>query len=125
MLAAQGADLRAFNLKLVLDHTSPVAMEVAAEASGFVTGCDARIIGEVIRDMGGGRITKDSVINYDVGVDRLVKPGDRIEKGFPLARLHCQDEASAQKGCARLKTAFLISKSRRRGTKLLADIVEL
>ena len=43
MLAAQGADLAAFNRKLALDHTAPVVVELKAPASGFVSRCDARI----------------------------------------------------------------------------------
>ena len=80
MLVAQGADLGAFNKKLALDTTAPVIIELKAEKPGFVAKCDARIIGEVIRDLGGGRLTKDSAINYDVGVDQIAKPGERVEK---------------------------------------------
>ena len=35
MLAAQGADLAAFNRKLALDHTAPVVVELKAPASGL------------------------------------------------------------------------------------------
>ena len=37
MLAAQGADLDAFNKKLTHDHTAPVVMELNASHDGFVT----------------------------------------------------------------------------------------
>src|SRR5205807_8751738 len=67
-----------FNQKLTLDHTAPAVLEVKASKEGFVSRCDARIIGEVVRDLGGGRLTKDSVINYDVGVDQLAKPDDKM-----------------------------------------------
>ena len=56
MLIAQGADLGAFNKKLAFDHTAPVVAELKAEKPGFVAKCDARLIGEVIRDLGGGRL---------------------------------------------------------------------
>ncbi|MGO9001087.1 MAG: thymidine phosphorylase, partial [Limisphaerales bacterium] len=79
MLVAQGADLTAFSKKLALDHTAPVVVELKAEKSGFVSRCDARIIGEVIRDLGGGRLTKESGINYDVGIDRLAKLGEAVQ----------------------------------------------
>ena len=57
-----------------------MVVELKAEKSGFVSRCDARIIGEVIRDLGGGRLTKESGINYDVGIDRLAKPGEAVEE---------------------------------------------
>jgi thymidine phosphorylase len=75
MLIAQGADLNAFNKKLALDHTAPVVLEIKADRGGSISKCDARIVGEVIHDLGGGRLTKESVIDHDVGVDQLAKPG--------------------------------------------------
>ncbi len=112
MLVAQGADLDAFNKKLALDHTAPVVLEIKADRSGLVSKCDARIVGEVIRDLGGGRLTKESVINYDVGVDRLAKPGERVEKSATLCRVHAADRAQAAAAGARLKAAFQLSARR-------------
>jgi thymidine phosphorylase len=66
-------------------------------------------VGEVIRELGGGRLTKESVIHPDVGVDRLMKAGMAVPKGAILARVHAADEASAKRACARLQTAFVFS----------------
>jgi pyrimidine-nucleoside phosphorylase len=123
MIAAQGADLKAFNRKLALDSTAKVVAEVKADQSGYVSKCDARIIGEVIRDLGGGRLTKESAINYDVGVDRLAKPGERIEKAGVLCRVHAADAASARTAVGRLKTAFEISPSRPVSQPLVLEII--
>jgi pyrimidine-nucleoside phosphorylase len=125
MLAAQGADLAAFNRKLALDHTAPVVVELKASASGFVSGCDARILGEVVRDLGGGRFTKESGINYDVGVDAIAKPGEVIKAGGVLTRIHAADRAQADAACARLKTAFAISAQPPAAQPLIAEIIEL
>src|SRR5258705_7018058 len=95
MLAAQGADLQAFRRKLEQDHTAPVVVEINAQKAGWLAKCDARIIGEIIRDLGGGRITKESRINYDVGIDRLLKPGDPVQKNSVLARIHAADTEQA------------------------------
>jgi pyrimidine-nucleoside phosphorylase len=125
MLAAQGADLAALSRKLALDHTAPVVVELKATASGFVSRCDARILGEAIRDLGGGRFTKESGINYDVGVDALAKPGEAIQAGAVLARIHAADHAQADAACARLKTAFGISAKNPVAEPLIAEIIEL
>ena len=109
MIVAQGADLKAFNQKLALDSTAPVVVELKSGKSGYISKCDARIIGEVIRDLGGGRLTKDSAINYDVGVDRIAKPGERVEKSGALCRVHAANAAQAGAAAERLKTAFEIS----------------
>jgi len=123
MLAAQGADLPAFDRKLALDHTAPVVVEFKAPASGFVSGCNARVIGEVVRDLGGGRFTKESEINYEVGVDALVKPGEAVQAGEVLARVHAADQTLAEAACARLKNAFEVSAQSPALQPLIADII--
>jgi len=123
MLAAQGADLAAFDRKLALDHTAPVVVELNATASGFVSRCDARIVGEVVRDLGGGRFTKESAINYDVGLDCLAKSGEPIRTGEVLARVHASDRAQAEAACARLKKAFVISTEPITPKPLIAEIL--
>ncbi len=109
MIVAQGADLAAFNRKLARDFTARTVAELKASRGGFISSCDARLIGEVIRDLGGGRLTKDSVIDYDVGVDQIAKPGERVKAGDVLARIHAADRSQAQAGCALLKAAFAIT----------------
>jgi pyrimidine-nucleoside phosphorylase len=123
MLTAQGAHLAAVNRKLALDHTAPVVIEVKADASGFVSRCDARILGEAIRDLGGGRFTKESGINYDVGVDAIAKPGESIQAGDVLARVHAADQAQADAACARLKTGFGISVQPPAAQPLIAETI--
>jgi len=124
MIAAQGADLKALNRKLALDHTAPVVVELKAEKAGFVSRCNARLIGEVIRDLGGGRLTKESIINYDVGVDQIAKPGEAVQKGSVLARVHATDSASASAAVTRLKTAFEVSSKRPGRTPLVAEVIQ-
>jgi len=124
MLAAQGADLEAFARKLALDHTAPEVMELRSPASGYVTRCDARVLGEVVRDLGGGRFTKESGINYDVGVDALVKPGEAVSAGDLLARVHAADPAQASAACARLKSALEIRAQPPAAQPLIAQTIE-
>jgi len=123
MIVAQGADLHAFNKKLALDHTAPVIVELKAEKPGFIAKCDARLIGEVIRDLGGGRLTKESAINYDVGIARLAKPGEAVQKNSVLARIHAADRAQAEAGAARVKSAFEISTRRSTITRLVHAVI--
>ena len=124
MLLAQGANLEVLNRKLALDHTASEVLELKAAKPGFVSRCDARIIGEVVRDLGGGRVTKDSVINYEVGVDQIAKPGDHIKKDSVLARVHAPNNPHAEIASGRLMTAFEISSSRPRLKPLLADTIK-
>ncbi len=123
MIAAQGADLKAFSRKLALDSTAKTVVELKAEKSGFVSKCDARVIGEVIRDLGGGRLMKESAINYDVGVDQIAKPGERVEKSGVLCRVHAANSAAARAASIRLKNAFEISTQPPRAIPLVVGII--
>ncbi|HWD94193.1 MAG TPA: thymidine phosphorylase [Verrucomicrobiae bacterium] len=123
MLAAQGADLAAFNQKLARDHIAPVTIEVKPSRSGFVLRCDARIVGEIVRDLGGGRLTKDSAINYDIGLDQLAKPGEGVDRDGILARVHAADRQQADYAAARLKTAIELSGKKTKTPRLIAEII--
>jgi pyrimidine-nucleoside phosphorylase len=124
MLLAQGADLAAFERKLALDHTAPVVVELKASRSGFMARCDARILGEVIRDLGGGRLTKTSVVNHDVGVDQIKKPGDPVQAGTVLARIHAADAAQAESARLRLLKAFVVEDAPPTVGDLVVKVIE-
>jgi pyrimidine-nucleoside phosphorylase len=124
MIVAQGANLAAFKRKLTLDRTAPAVAELKASRSGFVSKCDAKLIGKVIRDLGAGRLTKESVINYDVGLDRIAKPGEPAKTGDTLARIHAADRRQVNAARARLKTAFEISARPPRPVPLLLEVIK-
>ena len=123
MLVSQGADLAAFNHKLARDHTAPVVMELKASHNGFVSRCDARIIGEVIRDLGGGRLHHESAVNFDVGLDRIAKPGDAVKAGAVLARIHAAGRTPAIVAHRRLKLAFEVSRRRPARVRLVSQVI--
>jgi len=123
MIKAQGADLNGFCEKLRRDSTAKIVVEVEAGESGFISQCDARIIGVVIRDLGGGRLTKESAINYDVGVDQMAKPGARVKRGDVLCRVHANDIAQAKAAAAQLQTAFALTPKRPLPAPLVVEVI--
>jgi thymidine phosphorylase len=106
MLAAQGVDLVACERKRVRDHTASVVQEIRSDREGFIVQCNPRVIGEIIRDLGGGRLTKKTILNPEVGIDELAKPGEHVRAGSLLARVHAAAAAQAEAAAARLQTAF-------------------
>jgi len=124
MLAAQGAELDNYQRKLLREVSAPVVAELTATKAGIVSRCDARIIGEVVRDLGGGRLQKDTVLNYDVGVDRLAKPGDRVSIGSLLARVHAQEHRAAAMAQSKLRSAFDISNEPPTITSRIQEIIQ-
>jgi pyrimidine-nucleoside phosphorylase len=125
MLLAQGADLEQFNRKLKHDRTAPVVKEMAAEGDGYVSRCNARVIGEAVRDLGGGRLTKETMINPDVGVDMIAAPGDVVSFGSVLCRVHAANEQDAALALARLASAFGVSEMYEKPAQLIERVIEM
>ena len=123
MLRAQGADLDAFVAKLAKDQTAPAMVDLKASRSGFLSQADARIIGEAVRDLGGGRMTKDSKIDYDVGIDQMAALGENLRAGAILCRIHARTEEQANDASARLLTAFQISGEPVRPTARVVEVI--
>jgi pyrimidine-nucleoside phosphorylase len=111
MLRAQGTDVAAFTEKLTRDHTAPVVLEVKAPRAGFVARADARILGEVVRDLGGGRMTKEAAVDFDVGLDHLIAVSEAVKQGTQLCRIHARTQAEAEGVVVRVESAFEISET--------------
>jgi len=106
LVAAQGGDVAVFREQLKQDHIAPVVSDLVTGKEGFIAQCDAQLVGEIVRDLGGGRLTKDSVIHPAVGVDQLAKPGDAFDRKSTLARVHARTETEAEAALARLGKVF-------------------
>ncbi len=87
MVAAQGGDLDAA-------RTVSPATEVTAPGSGFVSAIDAERLGEAVIAMRGGRQQMGDAIDYSTGFEMLVRLGDRVETGQPLACLFAPQEVA-------------------------------
>ena len=106
LIVAQGGDVEAFRKQLKQDHTAPIVRDLVTTDEGFIAHCDAQLLGEVVRDLGGGRLTKDSVIHPAVGVDQLAKPGDAFGRKSTLVRVHARTETESEEALARLRKVF-------------------
>lgn len=83
-VAAQGGDAEALESLAV----SGAVREVVAPGGGYVSGFDALSIGRAALTLGAGRERKTDTVDYSVGVEALVKVGQEIEAGQPVARLY-------------------------------------
>jgi pyrimidine-nucleoside phosphorylase len=72
---------------------SATVREVRAPRAGHVTGFAALGVGRAALALGAGRKKKSDRIDPAAGVELLAKPGDRVERGDPVARLHGDREA--------------------------------
>jgi pyrimidine-nucleoside phosphorylase len=96
MIQAQGGDARVVADRSRLEVASQ-QLVVEAPRDGFVTRADALAIGLAGVAMGAGRTRADQAVDHAVGILVEAKPGARVSKGQPLARVlvWTKDEAAA------------------------------
>jgi pyrimidine-nucleoside phosphorylase len=101
MVRAQGGNL---------DAPRPVAPEnmVVANRSGYIASIDTEQLGLTIVELGGGRKKVGDVVDHSVGIEMLVRHGDRVVSGQPLLRIFAEPAAAASVGNAVLD-AFDVS----------------
>lgn len=85
-------------------------MEVSAPEGGYVQGVNAESIGSACMKLGGGRETKDSVIDLSVGIILKKKTGDFVKEGETLAVVHANDRAKGEDAVAAAKGAYAIGR---------------
>ena len=86
-----------------------VVRPFTAPSGGFVSRIDARIVGETVREMGGGRFGKDDAIDPSAGVVFHKKRGDEVAPGEPLLEIHASSDDAARSAARRLEEAVGIS----------------
>ena len=88
---------------------APVQMEVPSPARGYVRHIAATDVGLVSMRLGGGRATKDSVIDHSVGIVLRKKVDEPVTAGESLATIHAADEAAARRAVAELAACYTIT----------------
>lgn len=115
MVKSHGGDLDAA-------RDRETASDVVADQSGYVSKINTNRIGLAVIEMGGGRKKMGDPINHASGVEFLVRIGDKIEAGQPIAKLFCE---SAAKEYARelISASVSISDSPVDAQKLIVETV--
>ena len=108
IVAAQGGDIRQLENPKLLPQAK-YRHEVLASEGGIVSSCDVRELGLAIVELGGGRRRSSDRVNPAVGLSRLKRVGDAIEKGEPFAVIHSESEDKAKSVAGRISSAFSLS----------------
>jgi pyrimidine-nucleoside phosphorylase len=120
MAKAQGGDPRAIHDPTRLP-AAKARVPVPAPRAGFVTDIDALELGLTAVAMGAGRTRADQKVDPAVGIELEAKPGDRVQKGAPLAWLHVQSKSAAPQLVERVQAAFELGTKPPRARKLVID----
>jgi thymidine phosphorylase len=82
-----------------------------APRAGVVAAVEPRAVGKGIIALGGGRTRVDDPVDPAVGFYITARPGDRVERGEPVATVHARDAAGLAAGRAALAAALRIAEA--------------
>tara|TARA_Y100001934_G_scaffold229017_1_gene275781 strand:- start:11635 stop:12942 length:1308 start_codon:yes stop_codon:yes gene_type:complete len=124
MISAQGGDVDEFRKQLAENSLAPVVREYIVPDEGFISRVDALKLGEIVRDLGGGRLNKNTGIDHRVGLDQIAKPGEPFGVNSVFARVHARTDEDAERALAGLADAFAFEANPVDVPPLIAEIVE-
>lgn len=103
--------------------TAAFEKEVSASQDGYVAAIRSDEIGIASMILGGGRQTKDSVIDLAVGVIVHKKIGDRVRKGDTIATIYANDQSKMQSAIDHIIGAYHYSEEQPAPSKLIKGII--
>ncbi|MDF2487130.1 MAG: pdp [Herbinix sp.] len=121
-ISAQGGDNKPVYDTSLFQKAS-IAYELEAPEDGFVTYIHTDEVGMTSLVLGGGRETKESVIDLSVGIKIHKKLGDAVIKGETLATLYANDNNKLQEAKKRLLSAYVIGTTKPAKPKYVYAVV--
>ncbi|MCM1387757.1 MAG: pyrimidine-nucleoside phosphorylase [Bacillus sp. (in: Bacteria)] len=119
---AQGGDAAAVYDTSLLPRAS-IVEEILSEKEGYIEKIICDEIGVCSLILGGGRETKESVIDLSVGLILHKKVGDYVKKGEPLAAIHANDRQKLEAAKERFLKAYHYSDTPIAPKTLIKEII--
>lgn len=107
IIRAQGGNERVMDNPDMLPRAAHI-QEFRANTNGFVTRCDAKLLGLACNALGAGRNRVDDVIDPAVGIYLEKKLGDRVVRRDVLCRIHWNDEMRLRNALPLIEQAYEI-----------------
>ncbi len=82
---------------------------INSKSQGVITDFDTQKIGRAVQILGGGRETKDSIIDPFVGIVLNKKLGEEVDKNTSIFTVYANDEMKYNESCKKLYEAVTIS----------------
>ncbi|MDP1669955.1 thymidine phosphorylase [Phaeovulum sp.] len=102
---------------------APVTRPVPAPRPGFVTAIDGSALGQTVVRLGGGRLVGTDRVNPSVGLSRLSRIGDEVDRGEALAFVHAATDAAADAAVTAVAAAYALAAEAPREPKLVVERV--
>jgi pyrimidine-nucleoside phosphorylase len=91
--------------------------------SGYLSACNTSEVGMTSLILGGGRATKESIIDQKVGIDIRKHLGDYVSGDEIFAYLHADDESVIKEASDRLISAYTVSDEKPEPTETIYGII--
>ena len=108
-------------------ETLPAAaihMPVPAPEDGYIQAIQCEEVGNCSMILGGGRVTKDSVLDLSVGLILHKKVGDPVKQGEAMATIYANDPEKAKEAAARYTAACRIGQQPVEKQKLIKAVIQ-
>lgn len=122
LIADQGGDASVVDQPQKLPR-APYRIHVKAEEDGYVTKIDAKALGLVSMQLGGGRKQAGDALDLAVGLVLHKKVGTPVAKGETLATVHASQEDIGELVAA-TRNAFTIGSAEPEKIPLVLDVIE-
>lgn len=125
LLISQGGDVRVIDDYSLLPQAA-TQTEILAIKSGYIKMFQNELIGLLLIELGGGRKTKDDIIDHAVGFTFHKKIGDRVKKGESIFTIHHHPHQMVIVEKIKdifLKDVLLMSATKVRTPKLILEIL--
>jgi pyrimidine-nucleoside phosphorylase len=123
IIRAQGGDERVMDNLDLLPKAAHIR-EFRTNSNGFVTRCDAKLLGLACNALGAGRNRVDDMIDPAVGIYLEKKIGNRVAKRDVLCQIHWNDEKRLRKAMPLIEQAFEIKARPIRSRPLIHAVLE-
>jgi len=112
MVKLQGGDPKVVeNPEEILPRARKV-LKLRSTEDGFIKRIDALAVGELVRDLGGGRKTKTDKIDPAVGIVLCKRQGEALNKGEVLCEIHSNGALPEKETLSRAHKCFTFSKTK-------------
>ena len=105
--------------------TAKYQHEIIANTDGYISHCNAEIIGTAAMILGAGRKTADDVIDILAGIKLYKKTGDKVNKGDVIATLYTEKQDTIATATEIINNAITFSEKAVESLPLIYNIVGL
>lgn len=122
MIRAQNGDASVVREPLKILPRASHTYEIRSDRDGYLSRLDALLIGEGLRALGGGRLTKEDVIDPSVAIQLPHKVSSKVVKDDVLIRIYYNSEPRFRESLAYVEKCWEVSE-RAGKRKLILDTV--